>query len=195
MKRLMTTLAAVALIGAAAGCATPTPYQPDRPGAAQSGGFSENQIEANRFRVTFSGNSLTSRETVESYLLYRAAELTVNQGYDWFMTADRRTEKSTSYMVDPDPFYTSPFYQSWGYGWRPSWRYYGGPYGWRSWDPWGQDPFWANSMDVQEINRYEANAEIVMGHGAKPADNPVAFDARAVMANLGPAIVRPAPGR
>ena len=194
MKRLFASLAAVAALGAAvAGCATPTPYQPNVRGAAQSGGYSEIRLEPNRFRVTFSGNSLTSRETVESYLLYRSAELTVAQGYDWFTAADRRTERSTQFYADPDPFYHSPYYASWGLGWRPSWRYYGGGFGWRSWDPWGRDPFWASGMDVREVNRYEANAEIVMGRGMKPAADPSAFDARAILANLGPGIARPAP--
>lgn len=194
MKRLIATLAAVAALGGmVAACATATPYQPNVPGNAASGGFSEMRLEANRFRVTFSGNSLTSRETVESYLLYRAAELTVAQGYDWFALADRRTEKTTRYMADPDPFYSTPYYGRWGYGWRPHWRYYGGGYGWRSWDPWGYDPFWAGRMDVREINRYEATAEIVMGKGPKPANDTSAIDAREVLANLGPSIVRPAP--
>lgn len=195
MKRLLVTLAAVAALGGLlSACATATPYQPNVPGNAAGGGFSDMRLEANRFRVTFSGNSLTSRETVESYLLYRSAELTVAQGYDWFALADRRTEKTTRYQADPDPFYSTPYYGRWGYGWRPSWRYYGmGGVGWRSWDPWGYDPFWGNRMDVREINRYEATAEIVMGRGAKPAGDLTAIDAREVLSNLGPTIVRPAP--
>jgi hypothetical protein len=192
MKRLIAPLAAIAALGVLlAACATATPYQPNIPGNAAAGGYSEIRLEPDRFRVTFSGNSRTSRETVESYLLYRAAELTIAQGFDWFATADRRTERTTRYQVDPDPFYSSSYYGRWGWGWRPHWRYYGGPYGWRSWDPWGYDPFWANRMDVREINRYEATAEIVMGRGRKPANDPGAFDAREVMANLGPSIVRP----
>jgi len=193
MNRALVTLAAAAVLTAGlAGCATPTPYQPNIRGAAQAGGFSEFQLEPNRFRVTFSGNSLTSRQTVESYLLYRAAELTVGQGYDWFAAADRNTERSTQYYIDQDPFYRSSYYNSWGH-WRPYWRYHGGGFGWRTWDPWGRDPFWSSRMDVREVNRYEANAEIVMGRGQKPAGDPSAFDARAVMSSLGPTIVRPAP--
>ena len=48
-------------------------------------------------------------------------------------------------------------------------------------------------MDVRTVDKYEASAEIVMSRGAKPADNPRAFDARAVIENLGPRIVRPTP--
>ena len=54
-------------------------------------------------------------------------------------------------------------------------------------------PFLGNRMDIRTIEKFEATAEIVMRRGAKPADDPVAFDARAVLENLGPRIQRPAP--
>ena len=73
------------LLAACAG--KPTPYQ-----AAQGGfGYSEQQTEENRYRVSFAGNSASSRQTVEDYLLYRAAELTVQTGHDWFQVFDRNT--------------------------------------------------------------------------------------------------------
>lgn len=165
-----------------AGCATPTAYAPaTRPGGQ---GYSELQIEPNRFRVTFNGNSLTSRETVERFLLVRAAQLTVERGYDYFEMAARDTEKKSRTYVDR-PFYGGPY----GF-WGPSWRYYG-PYGWRAWDPFWGDPFFDRTIDVRTINQYEATAEIVMGRGPKPANNPRAFDARAVLQNLGPQTTRP----
>src|SRR4051812_49553815 len=89
----------VALLSA---CMTATPSQPlGAPGARAAGGYAERQIEANRFRVTFVGNTMTSRETVETYLLYRAAELTQQQGFDWFVTADRETNRHTNTYVEP----------------------------------------------------------------------------------------------
>ncbi|MBW8813808.1 MAG: hypothetical protein JF588_10325 [Caulobacterales bacterium] len=192
MLRKTTAFAAALLLSAGlAACATPTPYQPLARGNATSGGFSEIRLEPNRFRVTFAGNSLTSRETVEGYLLYRAAELTVQNGYDWFRIVDRDTDKKVETYAEPDPLYR-PWYGSFGY-WRPSWRYYGRGFGWRGWDPFWGDPFWADRVDVRTIEKYEASAEIVMQHGAKPADDPRAFDAHAVMDNLRPRIVYPAP--
>ncbi len=47
-------------------------------------GYSEERLDQNKFRVTFRGNSLTPRETVEDYLLYRAAELTLQNGFTHF---------------------------------------------------------------------------------------------------------------
>lgn len=193
MKRRSAALAASFVVLATLGaCATATPYQPNIPGQQVKGGFSEVRLEADRYRVTFSGNSLTSRETVEGYLLYRAAELTVNQGYDWFTVVERQTDRDARTYVEPDPFYRPWYGPRYGF-WRPSWRYYGAGYGWRSWDPFYGDPFWADRMDVRTVERFEATAEIVMHKGAKPEGDAHAFDARAVMANIGPRVLRPAP--
>ncbi|MGZ8407723.1 MAG: CC0125/CC1285 family lipoprotein, partial [Caulobacteraceae bacterium] len=110
MKRAIVILAAAsALGGALAGCATPTPYQPAVQQGRYAYGFSEQKLDETHWRVTFSGNSLTSRERVESYLLYRAAELTVAQGGDWFETTGRATEKKSRYYANPDPFYGAGF--------------------------------------------------------------------------------------
>ena len=191
-RKTAAIVASLALAGLLSACATATPYQPNIPGQATSGGYSEQRVEANRFRVNFAGNSLTSRETVEGYLLYRAAELTVQEGYDWFSIADRNVERDRRTYVERDPLYSPWYGPSYGY-WRPSWRYYGGGFGWRSWDPYWGSPFWGDRMDVRTVDKYEASAEIVMSRGAKPTDNPRAFDARAVIENLGPRIVRPTP--
>ena len=55
--------------------------------------------------------------------------------------------------------------------------------------PW-RDPF-GPSLDIREIDRFEATAEIVVGRGSKPAGDPNAFDAREVIQNLGPRVPRP----
>jgi hypothetical protein len=193
LKRPAALAVVAALAAGLAACATPTPYQPNIPGQQTSGGYSEMRLEPNRFRVNFAGNTLTARETVEGYLLFRAAELTLQNEYDWFTIVDRNTDRDVRTYVDPDPFYR-PWYGGYGY-WRPSWRYYGGGYGWRGWDPYWGDPFWASRVDVRTVDRFEASAEILMGKGAKPADDPRAFDARAVAENLRPRIQYPAPPR
>jgi len=183
---------ALALAGASvlASCGTPTPYQP---ATASTGGYLRNgyldeQIETNRFRVSFSGNSLTSRETVERYLLYRSAQLTLERGFDHFVLADRDTEKKTRTYVTPGigGYGYGPYY-----GWAPYWRYHGA-WGWRSWDPFWGDPFWGNDVDVHTVDNYTAQAEIVLGKGPKPNDVK-AFDARNVVETLGPKIIVPQP--
>ena len=90
MKNLRKTSVLVALVGALAlgACATATPYQPAGYNG-ERGGYAEQRLEANRFSVSFSGNSVTSRDQVEMSLLLRSAELTVENGYDWFVTVTR----------------------------------------------------------------------------------------------------------
>ena len=57
LKTLAVTLAAGIALAA---CATATPYQPAGFNG-QRGGYAEQRLENNRFRVSFSGNSVTSR--------------------------------------------------------------------------------------------------------------------------------------
>jgi hypothetical protein len=198
MKRLLTA-AAIALAAGLAACATATPYQPAvLTASGPQNGFYEVPIEQNRWRVTFAGNTVTSRQQVEDALLLRAAELTLQQGFDHFVAVNRAVERDVSYRADPDPFYGPGF----GYGrfgspyWSPAWRYHRSAFGWRYRDPFF-DPFWGGgfgrgSVDVREIDKYEASAEILMGRGTAPADAR-AFDARQVVANLAPRIPRPVP--
>ena len=66
MKRTLLVLAAALSLTALAGCETATPYQPMAQGNAQYGGFTDTKVDANHWRVTFQGNSLTARDTVEN---------------------------------------------------------------------------------------------------------------------------------
>ncbi|HSG33747.1 MAG TPA: hypothetical protein VLA37_04370 [Sphingomonadaceae bacterium] len=186
-SKLRRRLAAIGLAAAIAlaGCATPTPYQPL--GASSSsarGGYSEAMLGPDHWRVNFAGNMLTSRETVEGYLLYRAAELTLEQGNDWFRIVYRGLEHEVREEVRRDPLYR-PW---WGYdGWRPYWHYYDRPFGWRHWYPLDDDPF----FDTRTVESFEASAEIVMYEGQRPSGNGNVFDAREVIERLGPTVTRP----
>jgi hypothetical protein len=175
---LKPVLLAVTAALALSACATATPYGPAGQGSRY--GYSDMRVDADRFRVSFAGNSVTSREQVEMGLLLRAAEVTLESGHDWFATVNRATDRDVRSAGSPDPFYYDRYRPYWG----PSWRYYRRGL----WSPW-RDPF-GPSMDIREIERYEATAEIVVGNGPKPAGDPNAFDAREVVDNLGPRLPR-----
>ena len=188
---LISALAAATMLSA---CATPTPYRPATGYGFNRTGFADQQIERDRYRVSFAGNSYTSRETVERYLLFRAAQLTLDNGADYFILADRDTDKQTRTYTTPGigggfggGFGYGGLGGPWG-GWAPGWRYYGRGFGWRSWDPFFGDPFWGNNVDIRTVDRYEAVAEIVVGRGPKPRDNVRAFDARDVVDRIGPTV-------
>ena len=189
-SRRIGTLGAVAAASLMlAGCMTETSYRPATGSGFSRQGYSEQQIEPNRYRVTFSGNTMTGRDTVERYLLFRSAELTVQQGYDYFVMADRDTDKKQRTYLTND-FGPPPGYGGFGGYWGPRWRVYGRGWGWRSYDPFFGDP-WGSNFDVDTVEKFEATAEIVMGKGAKPAGNVRAFDARAVMSSIGPTVTMP----
>ncbi len=170
LRKLAITGALVALV---AGCATPTVYGPAELG--NGFGYRDLQLEQNRYRVSFSGNSLTDLRTVETFLLYRASELTLERGYDWFETVDRGVDEDRRYRgTSYDNFSTfrgcHPFY-----GCR---SFFGGGF---------------NSIDLREITEYEATMEIRLGQGDKPVDNLRVYDAREVQRNLSTQLAAVAP--
>ncbi len=57
-----------------------TPYQPK--GAL--GGYSEEKILDNLYRVEFEGNQHSKPEKIQNYLMYHCAELTQEMGYEYF---------------------------------------------------------------------------------------------------------------
>ena len=60
-------------------------------------GYSETQIDNNRLRVSFRGKTGATRESVETNLLFRAAELTLQGGYDYFIVVDHNVDTQSEY--------------------------------------------------------------------------------------------------
>ena len=155
-----------------AGCAMPAAYAPRRTG--QETGYTDRELTPNRFRVTFTGNSATPRETVENYLLLRAAEVTLASGSTYFLFDSRDTKARTRTTVDPLPGsyfggpYGGPFYGAWAF--RPRWGY----------DRFGPD------VMITQSTRYEAFAEIVLLRPGQERGEPRAVDARAIVDHLTP---------
>lgn len=174
------------------GCMTETPFRPATGTGFNRTGFSERQVEGDRWLVTFAGNTVTDRDTVERYLLYRAAQLTVQNGFDTFVMVQRDTDRQArTYSTGPS---FGP-YGGWGGYWGPSWGFYGPGYGWRrfgggfGWGGYGGFGF--DDFDVRTVDRYEASAEIVMRRGAPAANEVRAFNAREVIDKIGPTVVLP----
>lgn len=53
-----------------------------------TGGYDETQLDANVFKVTFNGNGYTSRQRTTDFVLLRSAELTLENGYSYFIIID-----------------------------------------------------------------------------------------------------------
>ena len=193
MKFLVPALAACAFLGA---CATATPYQQ---ATNSNGGYENQQIESNRWAISFSGNSLTDRQTVESYLLYRAAELTQQNGYDNFQIVTRETDAQSRFISTG---FSSPFfYNFYGFGGHSGFgrssfrrsgfnsfgrRGFGGGFGGGF-----HDPFFGSSTTIRERVNYEATAEIIMRKGPKPEEDTDYFNAEEVLTNLSSTVILP----
>ena len=71
------------------------------------GGFEEMRIDGNTMRVHFQGNGYTSKQTVETYTLMRCAELTQENGFDWFLVVDDDTEAKDTQVHSGSTNYSS----------------------------------------------------------------------------------------
>jgi hypothetical protein len=163
---MVLSLAMFGLLGACAG--QPTPYQP----AVDGYGYSEQRLEDNRYRVIFAGNDFTNADTVQNYLLYRAAELTLNDGYDYFRVVDRYLDRSTRYSGSSSTTELGGYVTEDG-------DYVSGSF----FSDYSADPF----------HRYTTYADMVMFKGEKPASDVHAYDAHSVLRQLSPSIAA-APG-
>lgn len=164
-------LAGAAALAVLAGCAEQAPYFGPL-GPDHSTGYTDQQIDQNRFRVTYTGDLTTPRETVENFLLLRAAQVTQQAGARYFIFDTRDTKTKTSYF--------STFT-----GW-PGWGGYGGY--WHSWaGPYDEE------SETRPITRYEAYAEIVLLSDAQAKTEPRALDAQSVIEHLGPLAAPPPP--
>lgn len=161
----MRNIVAVLLSCLLAACATATPYRPMDEGT----GYGEQRLESNRYRVWFAGNSATARQTVENYVLYRAAELTLDNGYDYFVLSDRSTSGEHEHHGSGVGFSLGGF----RFGSRSGFGIGIGT----STGPGG--------------TRFYGQADVFAAKGRKPAENPAAFDAREIKANLERSILRP----
>ena len=75
--------------------AQPTPYKP-RDG---NFGYNQVQLDAATWRVEFAGNADTPRQTVETYLLYRCAEIMLFGGFEGFIILEKEVERVVEYRT------------------------------------------------------------------------------------------------
>jgi hypothetical protein len=154
MKRLLGALAFAALAACTSG---PTRYVPALD--ADDMGYREQRLEQERYRVSFRANPDLRGAQVEDMALRRAAELTIQNGYQWFHVVSRNTDLAGGSYTPSGPTV----------GIGGSTGSYGSGLGIGLGFNFGSDS-----------RQYEAVIEILMGRGAKPAD-PNAYDAQQVL--------------
>ena len=81
----MNKLLVISLVILITGCATA--YQSQ----GMSGGFSETQLDTNVYTIRFNGNGYTAPSRAADFALLRSAELTLLNGYKYFLIIDRNS--------------------------------------------------------------------------------------------------------
>jgi hypothetical protein len=146
------TLIAVLLTGLLAACATPY----GKYGVA--GGYTDNRIDENTFSISVDTNGFTSQQTTSMHALYRAAELTVESGFDYFVIFGRESNPTSMGMVMPSTSTT--------YGRTTT----------------------TGATTVLPMVFPNSTLLIKSFKGTKPEGNANAYDARSLMKYLGPQI-------
>jgi hypothetical protein len=76
-------------------CACTTPYGE----MGLLGGVSATQIDANTLQIAARGNGYTGSDTIQRYVLLRAAEETAKRGFDLFLIVSSKDVTQTLYSV------------------------------------------------------------------------------------------------
>ena len=161
------------------GCATPTATAPAyRPQATDEGaGYADQQIDAMRYRVSFFGDTQTTRAQVEDYLLRRAAEITVRAGYNYFVFDNRSIETDTNLYRTTDNWDPTN-----GLAFGLGRRYPGRSEHFAK----GSVPAFWSEKEAVPITHYTARSEILMLPPDQLAMNPGALAAREILRYLSP---------
>ena len=105
MKLLVAT---IVLMTALSGCATT--YQSE----GFSGGFNETRYAADVFEVSFKGNGYTSEQRASDLALLRSADLTLQNGYQFFAIITAGTTSDTYTFTTPERTVTTGTVQTYG---------------------------------------------------------------------------------
>ena len=192
-RRIVTgfaTAIALAALCASAGVAQTPPAAPAKPAAAAAndnppmvppakpGVFTAQKKGATGYHLVVAGHKFTTRDDIEKYLAYRAAELTMEDKSSWFTFVETRTKADTVAVPKRDPGGLRYSFRM--EYWRPVWRYKtkDAPAAWKSWSPFSGAAF--ISADPKSITDFEVSADIVLHKGQMDDANPLAFEAGAV---------------
>ena len=78
------------------------------------GGYSDSRIDANTFSISVDNNGFTSQQTTSMHAIYRAAELTVEGGFDYFVIASGASNPSSMAMAMPSTSTSSTTVNTYG---------------------------------------------------------------------------------
>lgn len=65
------------------------------------GGYTDSRIDENTFSISVDNNGMTTKQATSMQALYRAAELTVENGFDYFIVGNAANNSRSISMVTP----------------------------------------------------------------------------------------------
>lgn len=95
MKKSAALAVVITLLLTLAACATPY----GKYGIA--GGYTDKRIDGNTFSISVDANGYTDQQTTSMHAMYRAAELTVENAFDYFVIASGAANSTGMAMVIP----------------------------------------------------------------------------------------------
>lgn len=84
------------------GCASPQPTAYKQASSDNEMGYTETRLTDSLYRIDFEGNRFTDKTRIKDYAMLRAAELTMQKGYDWFAILDSETNQETKTRPQTD---------------------------------------------------------------------------------------------
>ena len=142
------------------GCTTPFQYK------GFGGGYSDSRIDSNTVRVSFYGNGFTGKESVEHDMLYQCNEVTIQDGYDYFVIVTGGTSPVDSSFTTPGTYTQNTTYS------------------------YGSSDTSGTYQPVQTVNvrKFESSVMIKMFNGKKPVGLLNAYDARELIKYMNPQV-------
>jgi hypothetical protein len=140
-------------------------------------GYRDEPVDGSTYQISFYGNSATPVSDVNRYALFRAAEITIEKGFDYFVVIDAQHDATTNsstmamagghstsieHAVDPQTGQMVPVAVT------------------------TSNPEYMTSTTTE----HSVMKTIRMFKGVRPADNAAAYDAKSMLTVMGPTINR-----
>lgn len=143
-----------------------TPYQAE----GLTGGYSDARLDENTVKVMFKGNGNTDKTIVENYALYRSAEVTLADGFDYFIIFSGKTHKDENTYTTADSYHEfTKEEKKHGKKIKVKEGYY-------------------EPGETIDVISFKSGMIIKMYHGKKPSNLVNAFDAHEIIKYLTPAV-------
>ncbi len=168
LTTMLATSAFAALLSLTFHGCTPTSYHATSKGT----GYIDRKLDEDRYQVSYTANAMTSRQKVKHYLLYRAAEITLDSGNKKFVVLEQHPGRGrlegVKYRDESKP-YEFEHHHLWFEDQNVSQEY--------------------STTTYKPLSQYTATATFQSFSGEEPPEDGKVFDARELIELLGPSVL------